>query len=406
MDDVTLEALISALAMSPDNKILRVQVVRELLRSRRWLKAEEMAKPLLESGEKALALLAAARGALERGDRGEAGRFYRAALDLDRSLVDEALEAELEVDDQPARLSVHLPQEESAPGADRRERITFQDVGGMDSLKEQVRLNILYPLQKPEIYAAYGKKVGGGILMFGPPGCGKTYLSRATAGEIGAHFYTLSLNDVVSMWVGETEKHLAALFETARTNAPSVIFVDEVDALGGKRSDMCATTRRMVSQLLVEMDGIASKNEKVLVLGATNMPWNVDAALRRPGRFDRVLFVPPPDLKAREEILKVSSRGRKLENEINWVDLAKKTELFSGADLNNLVERATERALSDALKSGTLRDVTRSDFLAALKECRPSTTEWLRRSKNYVAFANQEGLYDDLARYLQEVRLT
>ena len=208
------------------------------------------------------------------------------------------------------------------------------------------------------------------------------------------------------MWLGESEKHLAAIFSTARTQSPSVIFIDEVDALGGKRSDMRNSgTRTMVSQLLVEMDGIASQNEKVLVLGATNMPWNVDMAMRRAGRFDRVLFVPPPDLKAREEILKVQSRNRKLAPGINWGELAKKTELFSGADLNNLVERATERALADALKSGNLRDVTHADFLSALKEVKPSTTEWLRRSRNYVNFANQDGLYEDLARYLDEVKI-
>ncbi len=405
MDDATLEALISALSVTPDNQLLRVQVVRELLRSRRWERAEELARPLLTTSERPLALLAGARGALTRGDKETAGQLYRQALDGDRGLVDEALEAELEVQDQPVRLSVQGLEDEQA-ALSERPRISFQDIGGMETLKEQIRLNILYPMQKPEIYEAYGKKVGGGILMFGPPGCGKTYISRATAGEMGAKFFTLTIADTLNMWLGESEKHLAAIFSTARTQSPSVIFIDEVDALGGKRSDMRNSgTRTMVSQLLVEMDGIASQNEKVLVLGATNMPWNVDMAMRRAGRFDRVLFVPPPDLKAREEILKVQSRNRKLAPGINWGELAKKTELFSGADLNNLVERATERALADALKSGNLRDVTHADFLSALKEVKPSTTEWLRRSRNYVNFANQDGLYEDLARYLDEVKI-
>ncbi|MEW6279776.1 MAG: ATP-binding protein, partial [Candidatus Eremiobacterota bacterium] len=219
-------------------------------------------------------------------------------------------------------------------------------------------------------------------------------------------FFVISINETLSMWMGETEKHLANLFSTARSGGPTVIFLDEVDALGAKRSECRAPhTRWMVSQLLVEMDGISSKNDKVLVLGATNAPWDVDPALRRPGRFDRVLFVPPPDPPARSEILKLHSRGRKIDPALNWAELAKKTDLYSGADLNNLVERATERALADALKSGSMRDVTGKDFLGALKDCRPSTLEWLRRSRNYVAFANQDGLYDDLARYLEEARI-
>lgn len=405
MDDTTLEALISALSVTPDNQLLRVQVVRELLRSRRWEKAEELARPLLTTSERPLGLLASARGALVRGDKQTAGQHYREALDKDRSLVDEALEAELEVEDQPMRLRVEGLEEEQA-ALSERPKIGFGDIGGMEALKEQIRLNILYPMQKPEIYAAYGKKIGGGILMYGPPGCGKTYISRATAGEMGARFFALTIADTLNMYIGESEKHLQALFATARGQSPSVIFIDEVDALGAKRSDLKTSgTRSMVSQLLVEMDGIASENEKVLVLGATNMPWNVDMAMRRSGRFDRVLFVPPPDLKAREEILKVQTIGRKLAPGISLAELAKKTELFSGADLKNLVERATERALSDALKSGNMRDVTQADFLAALKEVKPSTTEWLRRSKNYVTFANQDGLYEDLARYLDEVRI-
>ena len=408
VSDDPLDALLAALKLSPDNLPLRQHVVQELLKSRRYRQAAEVAEPLLGSEHRALGLLARARQELAENRLDQARTSYREAITLNSKLIDEGLETELEVQ-QPLR--VPLPGEgkgerEDTLEDDNRMRITFDQIGGMDSLKEKIRLSILYPLQKPEIYAAYGKKIGGGLLLYGPPGCGKTYLARATAGELGANFYTLSLNEILSMWLGESEKALARLFETARQHAPSVIFIDEVDALGAKRSDFnSATGRAIVSQFLVEMDGIVSNNQKVMVLGATNMPWNVDSALRRPGRFDRVLFVPPPDRPAREQILQIHCQNRRLSSAVNLAEMATKTEHFSGADLSHLVEMATERALSEALRSGQLREVDQRDFQMALKECRPSTMEWLRRAKNYVNFANQDGLYDDLDRYLEKARI-
>lgn len=409
MSDDPIKPLLVALEVSPDNEPLRVHVVKELLRSRRWRQAEEVAQRLSGGAHEPLGLLAQARGALARGDGGAASRLYHKAIAADRSLIDEALEAELAVDTEALRVPSSSPDGaplpvESLP--ERGPRVTFDDIGGMEGLKEKIRLSILYPLQKPEIYAAYGKRVGGGLLMYGPPGCGKTHIARATAGELGANFYILALNEILSMWLGQSEKQLAELFSTARKHAPSVIFIDEVDALGAKRSDMHSTsTRAIVSQFLTEMDGIGSDNAKVMVLGATNMPWNVDSALRRPGRFDRTLFVPPPDRHAREQILQIHVRGRKMGPGVNFAELARKTDHFSGADLRHVVELATERALSDALKSGDLRDISARDFELALKECKPSTTEWLRRAKNYVNFANQDGTYDELAAFLEKARI-
>jgi len=407
VSDDLISALLAALQVSPDNDALRVQVVRELLKARRWSEALENSTPLRVGAHKALAQLAAARVSLAAGEIEVARALYKDAITLDRKMIDENLEAELEGSTKLTVGSVPTEKlEMEAHEDENRLRITFAEIGGMDQLKEKIRLSILYPLQKPEIYAAYGKKIGGGLLLYGPPGCGKTHLARATAGEIGANFYTLSLNEVLSMWLGESEKQLANLFSTARNNAPAVIFIDEVDALGGKRSDMQShSTRAIVSQFLVEMDGIVAQNQKVMILGATNMPWNVDSALRRPGRFDKVLFVPPPDKPAREQILGIHCKGRKLDGTVRLADIAAKTDHFSGADLAHVVELATERALADALKSGNLRDVTSADFQSALKESRPSTMEWLRRAKNYVNFANQDGMYDDLDAYLEKARI-
>ena len=399
-----IDSLVQALRQSPDNATLRQHVVRELLKSRRFQEAADTARPLVEHP---LGALAQAWVEVRRGQIGAAKKLYEKAIDLDRSLIDEALEAELE----PAT-PLMLPNDVGSerppppPMAEKPDDTTFKDIGGMEPLKEQIRLNILYPIQKPEIYKAYGKKIGGGILMYGPPGCGKTHIARATAGELGANFYIMGLQDILSKWVGETEKSISSLFEVARSTSPAVIFIDEVDALGTKRSDIqSASIRWMVSQLLMEMDGISSRNEQILVLGATNAPWNVDSAMRRPGRFDRILFVPPPDAAARSQILDIHCRGRKLEARLNLKEVAQKSEFFSGADLRNLVERATEKALGEAIKTGVLRDVTTQDFLAALTQCKASTMEWLRRSRNYVNFANQDGTYDELSKYLDQARI-
>ena len=192
-----------------------------------------------------------------------------------------------------------------------RPKTTFGDVGGMDSVKEEIRMKIILPLEHPEMFEAYGKKVGGGILMYGPPGCGKTYLARATAGEVKAAFLSIGISDVLDMWIGSSEKNLHELFEQARRNRPCVLFFDEVDALGASRADMRHSGgRHLINQFLAELDGVDAANEGVLILAATNAPWHLDNAFRRPGRFDRIVFVPPPDQPARAAILRLMLTGK------------------------------------------------------------------------------------------------
>ena len=177
--------------------------------------------------------------------------------------------------------------------------------------------------------------------------------------------------------------------------------LDEVEAIGAARHQLKhGPGRRMVNQLLAELDGVHADNESVLVLGATNAPWDVDPALRRPGRFDRVVFVPPPDLAAREAILAIALRERPV-GEVDLALIARRTPRFSGADLRHLVEVASERPLTDALKTGNIRPITTTDLVAALERVRPTTVEWLETARRYVTYANQAGLYDDVARYLQ-----
>ena len=282
-------------------------------------------------------------------------------------------------------------------------RMTFKDVGGMDDVKEQFRVNIILPLKNPKLFQSYGKRVGGGILLFGPPGCGKTYLSRALAGECNATFYRVGIHEILDKFLGESEKNMHSLFEMARRNAPTVVFLDEIDLLGHKRTDDSwgRALRGATNVLLSEMDDVGKPDKPVLVVGATNTPWSVDSALRRPGRFDRIIFVPPPDQTAREEILKLHLREKPIED-IDYPKIASKLDKFSGADIRDLVDRGVELAIRRAMRSGKTEPVTNSDLLRTATEMRPSTIEWLATANDYVRYSNQSGLYDRVKDYIDK----
>jgi ATP-dependent 26S proteasome regulatory subunit len=282
-----------------------------------------------------------------------------------------------------------------------RPKIRFAEVGGMEALKEEIRMKIIHPITHADLYKAYGKAAGGGILLYGPPGCGKTHLARATAGEIQAGFIPVGIHDVLDMWIGNSERNLHQLFAQARRNAPCVLFFDEVDALGASRSDMKTSAgRHLINQFLNELDGVKSANDGVLILGATNAPWHLDAAFRRPGRFDRILFVPPPDATARGEVLRLQVAGKPQED-VDFGVVAGKTEGFSGADLKAVVDQAVEGKLRDALKTGVPSPLRTRDLLAAASGLRPTTREWFATARNYALYANQGGAYDDILKYLK-----
>ena len=279
--------------------------------------------------------------------------------------------------------------------------LKFSDVGGMQRVKEEISIKIIEPLKNPELYKAFGKKSGGGILLYGPPGCGKTFVAKATAGEINAKFINIGLHDILDMWIGNSEKNLHEIFELARRNTPCVLFFDEVDALGASRSDLKQSgMRHTINQFLAELDGVETNNEGVLILAATNAPWSVDPAFRRPGRFDRIIFVEPPDEAAREEILKSQLQGKPI-GEIDIRKVAAATVDYSGADLKALIDIAVEEKLRESMTKGSIQLLNSKDLVKAVKQHRPTTSEWFASARNYALYANESGLYNDILKYLK-----
>jgi AAA+ superfamily predicted ATPase len=283
--------------------------------------------------------------------------------------------------------------------------LTLADVAGMTEVKQRLEAAFLAPMRNPELRRLYGKSLRGGLLLYGPPGCGKTFIARAVAGELGARFISVSFADIIDMFVGQSERNIHELFEIARRNAPCVLFLDEVDAIGQKRSQLRHTPMRSaVNQLLLELDDISGTNEGVFLLAATNHPWDVDSALRRPGRFDRTLLVLPPDAAAREGVFRYHLRERPVAG-IDLGKLAGKTDGYSGADIAHICETAAERALMDSVRSGEPRMIGTPDLEAAIAEVKPSLGAWFDTARNVALFANEGGTYDDLAAYLRKRRL-
>jgi SpoVK/Ycf46/Vps4 family AAA+-type ATPase len=406
MDDVTLDLLLAALAASPDNLTLRTTLVKLLLDGGKHAHALELA-----TGDAPEVLILRARALHALGDKPAALVAYEAAVRGNPTLEDRDLRAQLGTtekvyEDDGPRLRVLSNDDTDASEVDRLLHpeptpVTFADVGGLDEVKQQIEKRIILPFQKPALFAKFKKKAGGGILLYGPPGCGKTLLARATAGQCNATFLDVAIEDVLDMYIGESERKLHALFEKARATTPSVLFFDEIEALAGKRQyTREATSSKLVSQFLSEMDGFAKNNSGVLILAASNVPWAIDSAFRRPGRFDRVLFVPPPDRAARSSILRILLGGRPIAADIDTGALAARTSGFSGADLENLVDTAADRAIADSLKAGGEVPIGHAHLVGALGEIKPTTSEWLTTARNYARYANEGGQYDEVLEFL------
>jgi SpoVK/Ycf46/Vps4 family AAA+-type ATPase len=339
-----------------------------------------------------------AKGLLKENSIAKAIEIYRKALVIDDNNFDEELDSQLRLRGSVANIEID---EDLDSRFLQKPNINFKDVGGMEVVKKEIELKIIKPLLHPELYKAYGKKIGGGILLYGPPGCGKTFIAKATAGQVNAKFISVSLNDILDMWIGSSEKNLHEIFQLSRNNKPCVLFIDEIDALGASRSDMKQSSgRHLINQFLQELDGIDSSNEGVLIIGATNTPWNLDPAFRRPGRFDRIIFVPPPDVSTRESILNLKLINKPT-GTIDLQTIAKKAENYSGADIDAIIDIAIEQKLEASFSDGIPKPLETNDLLSALKKHKPSTQEWFSTAKNFAMFANDSGLYDDILSYLK-----
>lgn len=389
---------------------------------------------LLLEPNNAQAHLLLSRVYLSEGERSKAIEHFDRAAQIDGTMSDPALERELGRTVRDARRTAPAPAPEPSapepqpsagdqeeffdppfddppydwrpetfytPGDPERGGVTFADVGGMEELKEEIRLKITYPLQFPDLYKAYGRKTGGGILIYGPPGCGKTLILRAVAGEVPCNYLAVGLHEIFDPYFGSTERNLHQIFETARANAPCVLVFDDLDSLAqDRRTIRESQMRNLVNQFLHEMDGLRSDNQRILVIGATNQPWALDPAFRRPGRFDQAIFVPPPDAPARAQIIDLLAKDKPIADFDN-TELIEATHGFSGADLKWVFDRAAELALSAAIHSGHPVPITVDLLLAVAKAHSPSTQSWFEGMHSHAQ--QQEGpdsIFNDMRKFL------
>ncbi|GAA2608227.1 ATP-binding protein [Actinomadura fulvescens] len=403
-DGALIVSLINAVSAQPDDVPLRLHLALLLVNADRTDEAVAHIAAVLQREPDN----AAARDLMSRALTLTVDRPTREETSQDDTLA--AYEQEL-ADVVPPRFAPASEHHDKVTGDDdnlfdvERPRVTLADVGGLVEVKQRLELAFLAPLRNPQLRGLYGKSLRGGLLLYGPPGCGKTFLARAIAGELRARFVSVSLTDVLDMWLGNSERNLRELFQAARRNTPCVMFLDEVDALGLKRTQTASTgMRTTINQLLAELDGMQGDNDGLFVLAATNAPWDVDPALHRPGRLDRTMLVLPPDAPARAAILRYHLRERPIA-QIDLDALVAATEHWSGADLEHLCDSAAEYAMHDSITTGHVRMIEQKDFRNALRDLRPSTGPWLETARNVAMFANTDGQYDDLAAYLRHRKL-
>jgi len=406
------EELERALLSNPFNVELRTQYAHVLLEAQDAQAALAQFELLLsQSGTNAAAQVGAALALLRLGRESDALQRYASARNMPGFQPDPTLDGRLEKAKPaaPARFTVLQGGKSDTvvnfappPG---RERIGFADIAGLEDLKRTVRLQIIEPFLKPGIFAKFKKQAGGGVLLYGPPGCGKTMIARAVATECQAEFMSIGIADVLSMWIGESERNLSSLFDKARHSRPCVLFFDEIDALAYSRSKAQSEhTRQVVNEFLAQLDGFGADNQGVLILAATNMPWDVDSAMKRPGRFSRSVFVPPPDAEARARIVELKLAGVPHES-IDSRAIGATTAHFSGADIEGVVELAKDYVLEEYVTNGTERSIRQDDLVRAAKSLQPSTLDWLRTARNLVKYAGADASYGDVEKYLKAHKL-
>jgi transitional endoplasmic reticulum ATPase len=255
--------------------------------------------------------------------------------------------------------------------------VHFADIAGLDEVKEEINIKMLYPFQHPELAQRYGISVGGGVLLFGPPGTGKTMFAKAIACELDATMFVISPAQLMSKWVGEAEQNVKKLFDAAKAEAKSVIFMDEVEALVPRRRDQQSTVmQRVVPQILQEIEGFDRKADRALMfLGATNEPWSLDPAMLRPGRLDSRIYVPLPDAAARFKLFEIYLGKRPLADDVDFAKLVELTDGYSGADIKAVGERSAIRPFLESVNGATPRNINMADVQAVLRELPPSVSK-------------------------------
>ncbi len=305
----------------------------------------------------------------------------RELVDLARNVKQKRAEAREKV---AARKAGAPPEAKGEPGELPKEwtlaekpKMRFDDIAGLDDVKEQIRIKMIYPFTHPEKAKTYRVKTGGGILLYGPPGTGKTMIAKAVAGELDATFFAIAPSEILNKWVGESEKNIRKLFDGARACEKSVIFMDEVESLVPARRDAEAggVMARVVPQILGELDGFDMREgQTVMFMGATNEPWNIDYAMLRPGRLDEKVYIGLPDLAARRKILEINLREIPLSPDLDLDRLARRLDGYSGADLAYLCRKVAEQTFLESVKESTERPLAAADFEKVLARLRPSVS--------------------------------
>ena len=245
--------------------------------------------------------------------------------------------------------------------------VSMDDVAGLEEAKEEIKQKIIEPTRHPDIFEKYQKSKGGGILLYGAPGTGKTMLAQAIAHEIDAKFFTVKCSDILSKWFGEAEKNIKNLFQEAKKHLTSIIFFDEFEAIASKRDTNSSVMKRVVPELLSQIQGFEKSDNNLVVIAATNRPWDIDSAFLRPGRFDRSIYVPLPDEKAREAIIKNKLKNVPCDDQLSISDIVMKTVGFNGADVANFCEKLKDLAITRELNTGNETCIMQEDIAEARK---------------------------------------
>ena len=297
------------------------------------------------------------------------GKLKEVRMERARRLVDISDSLEKKKEEPKEKQDEDLKQWKTA----KIPNISFKDVAGLDDVKKAITIRMINPIKYPDKYKLYNKKSGGGVLLYGPPGTGKTMIAKAIANEVGAKFYAVKGSDIVSKWVGDSEKNISSLFAEANKQDRAIIFIDEMDTLLAQRGKDTHNDKR-VNEFLQHIDGFSGRNQNLLLLGATNRPWDIDSAAMRSGRFSQKIYLPLPDEDARRFMLNKNMKNVPVTNEFDLEKVVKQTEGYSGADIEELCDRAKDEPLLQAIAKDKVIEMTNEDFDKVLDVFPPSVT--------------------------------